>query len=202
MSSAAQSGPAGHPITAVVNDWQGAGGNGDEATFALVYDELRKMAGRTLGGAGRHLTVTPTELVHELCLRLQTREQRRWPSRRHFYAGAAKAMRRMLIDHLRARTAQKRGAGGRRVQLDDIAAVYEVRQIDLLAVDEAMANLAMRAPRSAEVAELRVFMWMSSEEIADVLGLCRRQVDRLWDLARACLCRELREDPDGRRAST
>ncbi len=182
------------PVTDVIHRWQAGTANTDDAVFALVHAELRKIAQSTVARSGGRGTTTPTDLVHDLWLRLPRDNERHWPSRGHFYAAAATAMRRLLIDERRRRTANKRSAGGHRIELEQLDALYESRRIDVLAVEEALVKLAANAPASAKVAELRVFLWLTHAEIGELLELTRRQVDRLWSVARQVLERALSEE--------
>ncbi|MBK8099430.1 MAG: sigma-70 family RNA polymerase sigma factor [Planctomycetes bacterium] len=181
-------------ITDAIHRWQHGEADVDDAAYAIVHEELRRVA--IAACRGRNPTgVTPTDLVHDLWLRLQRQDGGpKWPSRRHFYAAAATAMRRLLIDERRRRQTRKRRAVGERIELEHLAAVYDEAQVDVLATNEALARLAQRAPLCAEVAELRIFLWLTHEEIGAALGLTRRQVDRHWALARQSLSRTLGGD--------
>ncbi|MCA8976199.1 MAG: sigma-70 family RNA polymerase sigma factor [Planctomycetes bacterium] len=179
------------PVTDVLRRWQAGTASTDNAVFALVHSELRKIARSAVARSGGHNTSTPTDLVHDLWLRLPRTEGYRWPSRGHFYAAAATAMRRLLIDARRRRSARKRSPDGLRIELEQIDALYESRHIDVMAVEEALSALAANAPASARVAELRIFLWLTHEEVGQLMGLTRRQVDRLWSVARPALERAL-----------
>lgn len=164
---------------------------GDKDLLAAVYDRLRGMAAQQLAGERREHTLQPTALVHEawLSLRDQLAGLRDEPAR--FYAAAAEAMRCILIDHARRRNAQKRGGGRARVSLDlvDVAATLSLDEV--LELDAAIADLAARSPRSAEVVRLRFFTGLGEQEVADVLGISVRTVRREWVFARASLWQQL-----------
>ena len=158
----------------------------------MVYDELRRLAGAAMEGRGAQ-TLQPTALVHEAYLKLIDQESP-WEGRSHFLGVAAKAMRSILVDHARARSAAKRGGGRPRVPLDDALGWYEEQSIDLVALDDALAELGREDERLARVVELRFFGGLENAEIADVLGVSTPTVVRDWRLARAWLHRAMSED--------
>jgi RNA polymerase sigma factor (TIGR02999 family) len=170
---------------------------GDEAAaaalFALVYEELRRLAATALRGERRDHTLQPTALVHEAYLRLGDEPQARWENRAHFVAVAARAMRRVLVDHARARKAQKRGSGGARVSLEDIDLVAPApnSDLDLVLLDQALARLSLIDPRQGRMVELRFFGGLTVDETAALLGTSARTVKRDWRMARAWLKREM-----------
>jgi RNA polymerase sigma factor (TIGR02999 family) len=161
----------------------------------LVYRELRAIAHRQLGGAmpaqGGSATLSPTALVHEAYLKLAGDPRRSWRDRTHFLALAAVAMRHILVDRARARAALKRGGGFAQVTLDEGALAGEDQPEALLALDAALEELATLAPRLARVVELRFYGGLSEGEIADVLGVTTRTVQRDWVKARMLLRRAL-----------
>jgi RNA polymerase sigma factor (TIGR02999 family) len=161
----------------------------------LVYRELRAIAHRQLGGAlpaqGGSATLSPTALVHEAYLKLAGDPRRSWRDRTHFLALAAVAMRHILVDRARARTALKRGGGLAQVTLDEGALAGEDQPEALLALDAALEELASLAPRLARVVELRFYGGLSEGEIAEVLGVTTRTVQRDWAKARMLLRRAL-----------
>jgi RNA polymerase sigma factor (TIGR02999 family) len=172
-----------------------AAGDRDAAAslFALVYDELRRLAASALRRERPDHTLQPTALVHEAYLRLADEPDARWESRAHFLAVAAQAMRRILVDHARGRNALKRGQGEPHQPLDgvEVEAVGSLTTIDLLALDDALGRLASLDPRQARVVELRFFGGLTIEETAAVTGLSERTVKREWQMARAWLRREM-----------
>lgn len=154
----------------------------------LVYDELRKLAAQKLAHAASHQTLQPTALVHEAYLRLLGGgEEPHWDSRGHYFAAAAEAMRRILIEHARRKRSRKRGGGRARADLDvSQLAVPELRE-DLLALDEALTQLSAADPEAARLVHLRYFAGLTLAEAAKVLGVSPRTADRLWAYARAWL---------------
>jgi RNA polymerase sigma factor (TIGR02999 family) len=154
----------------------------------LVYDELRQLAGQRLAQEKPGQTLDATALVHEAYLRLVgPADANRWRDRGHFFAAAAEAMRRILVDNARRKRAEKRGGGGRRFELSEADRVVIPDPDTLLAVDEALEQLAREDPGSAAVARLRLFAGMSVEEAAAALGVSRATAFRDWAYARAVL---------------
>jgi RNA polymerase sigma factor (TIGR02999 family) len=165
-----------------------------EALMPLLYDELRGLAGGYLRGERPGHTLQPTALVHEAFLKLVGQKNADYKSRGHFMAIAAVAMRRILVNHAEKRSAAKRGGGAKRVPLDDDLAVVEARDIDLVALDEALTRLAERDARKARVVEQRFFAGMEMSQIAENLGVSLVTVKRDWEFARAWLTREIQAD--------
>ena len=153
----------------------------------LVYRELHGMAHRALGPAGRDATLNTTALVHEAFLRLHDRAGLTLQDRKHFFSVAAIAMRQIVIDQARRRTAQKRGGGARHVDLEDADVPVDDRAEELLALDDALSRLSRLDERMARVVELRFFGGLSVEETAEVLEVDPRTVKRDWRKARAIL---------------
>jgi RNA polymerase sigma factor (TIGR02999 family) len=151
----------------------------------LVYDELRKLAAARMAAETPGHTLDPTALVHEAYLRLVG--DQRFDDRGHFFAAAAEAMRRVLVDHARTRGRLKRGGGRRRLDLDRLTDFAAATDDDLVGLDGALDRLAADYPAAAELVKLRFFAGMSLGEAADVLGLPRRTADRYWAFARAWL---------------
>jgi RNA polymerase sigma factor (TIGR02999 family) len=167
-----------------------------DALVPVVYRELRAIARRQLdapGGARGTPTLSPTALVHEAYLKLAADPQRTWRDRPHFMALAAVAMRQILIDRARARATVKRGGGLAQITLDEGALAGEEQPEALLALDEALQRLADLAPRLGRVVELRFYGGLTEEEIAEVLGVTTRTVQRDWSKARMLLRRALVE---------
>jgi RNA polymerase sigma factor (TIGR02999 family) len=158
----------------------------------LVYDELRRLAAKRLASEGPGHTLEPTALVHEAYLKLVGPDPRQpWNGSTHFFAAAAEAMRRILIDHARRKHRARRGGGMRRVELDDLDGIQLVAgggdADELLALDEALAQLAAADPRRAELVRLRYFAGLTLEQAAELLGISRATADRHWAFARAWL---------------
>jgi RNA polymerase sigma factor (TIGR02999 family) len=151
----------------------------------LVYDELRKLAAARMAAEAPGHTLDGTALVHEAYLRLVGDQQ--FDGRGHFFAAAAEAMRRILINHARDRSRMRRGGGRRRVDLDRLTGLAAAGDDDLLELDDALDHLAKEYPAAAELVKLRFFAGMTLGEAADALGLPRRTADRHWAFARAWL---------------
>jgi len=162
-----------------------------EELMPVVYGELRRQAARYLRRERRNHTLQPTALVNEAFLKLIDQRHVRWQNRAHFFAIAAQAMRRIAIDHARARQRIKRGGVQKPVTLDEAMIAGESRSIDVLALDEALTRLAAIDERQARIVELRYFGELSVEETAEVIGLSPATVKREWAMARAWLHAEL-----------
>jgi RNA polymerase sigma factor (TIGR02999 family) len=163
----------------------------------LVYDELRRLAARQLTQERAGQTLQPTALVHEAYLRLLgTGDGPVWDSRRHFFAAAAEAMRRILVENARRKKRLKRGGGLPHVGLPEVEAPPVAPPDDLLAVDEALGLLAKEAPQKAELVKLRFFAGLSIEEAAQALGISRATASRHWAYARAWLYERVRGATD------
>ena len=156
----------------------------------LVYGELRRVAGAYLKQEKPGHTLSPTALVHEAYLRLVT-QRVPWQSRTHFFAVAAQMMRRILVDHARGHRSAKRGAGALTMTLDAAVARSEQREIDLVALDDALHTLAKLDERQSRMVELRFFGGLSIEEASEVLGVSAPTLKREWASARAWLYREI-----------
>jgi RNA polymerase sigma-70 factor, ECF subfamily len=161
--------------------------------FAIVYDDLRRVAASALRRERTDHTLQPTALVHEVYLRLADTPDGQWRNRAHFLAIAARAMRRVLVDHARGHNAQKRGSGETPVPLEDVdvAAPMVDLDVDLVALDEALGRLGRLDPRQARVVELRFFGGLTVEETAEVIDTSTRTVKREWQVARIWLKREM-----------
>ena len=157
----------------------------------LVYAELRALAENCLRRERPDHTLQATALVHEAYVRLIRQEDVEWQSRAHFFAVAAQAIRRILVDHARTRQRAKRGGDRQRVRLEEGLVLVNDRDLDLLALDEAMGKLADLHQRQARIVELRFFGGLRLKEVAEVLGISPRTVDGDWSMARAWLRREL-----------
>jgi RNA polymerase sigma factor (TIGR02999 family) len=162
-----------------------------EGLLCELYEELRALAAHHLRGERAGHTLQPTALVHEVYLRMQGREGLALTRRTHFMAVASIAMRRVLVDHARARAAEKRGGGVTHVTVGPNSAITEDRTEDVLAVDAALAKLALVDPKAERIVEMRFYAGMTEAEIADVMGVSDRWVRKQWAFARAWLRREL-----------
>lgn len=159
--------------------------------MAAVYDELRKVAKAWIDKEHPGHTLQATALVHEVYLRLVAQDSVRWQNRAHFLSVAARAVRRVLVDHARAKRRHKRGGGRKKVPLDTASMFTIGRCIDALAFDETLDRLAALSERQGRIVELRFFGGLSSAEVADVLGVSVRTVEGDWNMARVWLMREL-----------
>ena len=166
-----------------------------EQLLPLVYDELRKLAARQLAQEKPGQTLQATALVHEAYLRLVGAETAQpWDGRGHFFAAAAEAMRRILINRARDKGRQKRGGGRRRLDLDHLAVAGEATAEETLAVDEVLQRLEQHNKPCADLVKLRFFAGLTMDEAAAALGVAPRTAHRYWDFARAWLYDALRQD--------
>ncbi len=157
----------------------------------LVYDRLRALAGDLMRSERVDHTLQPTAVVHEAYLKLVDQRRARWEDRAHFFSVAAQALRRILVDHARSHARVKRSGKWHKVQLDEgLIAEYE-KTIDLLSLDDALCRLAEQDAQRARVVELRFFGGLTIDEVAAVLEVSTRTVERQWQYARAWLYREL-----------
>jgi RNA polymerase sigma-70 factor (ECF subfamily) len=159
----------------------------------LVYNELHRIAAASLHSAGPLQTMFTTDLVHEAFLKLTGSKNLQWENRIHFFNIAASSMRQILVDHARARRAEKRGGMLTRVQLDTSLPVRADTLEEIASLDEALRELEKTDSRSARIVELRFFGGLTNEEIAAILSLSSRTVKRDWEFARAWLFRKLNE---------
>lgn len=180
---------------AKVNELLAAWGKGDDGALTtllpLVYDELRQLARRQLRGERNGHTLQPTALVHEAYARLVDQDSVQWQGRTHFFAVAAQTMRRVLVDHARKRHAAKRGGHAIQITLDATLAVADRRDVDVIALDDALNALATLDATQAKLVELRYFSGLGIEETAKVLGISSATVRREWATAKAWLYREM-----------
>jgi RNA polymerase sigma factor (TIGR02999 family) len=166
-----------------------------EQLLPLVYEELRKLAAARLAHERPGQTLQATALVHEAYLRLvDSTTPPNWNSRGHFFAAAAEAMRRILLNRVRDKGRQKRGGGRAKLDLDQVVIALDAPADELMALDEAITNLALTDSQSAELVKLRFFAGLSLKDSAAAMGLTRRQADRIWAYARAWLFDRLRSD--------
>lgn len=164
-----------------------------DGLFALVYDDLRRAAHQRLLRHRAGQTLSTTALVHEAYLRLVDESRVQWADRAHFLALASRAMRFVLIDYVRERTAGKRGGGAEAVPLDAVQLAAEERAVDLLVLDDALQQLSGYSPRLAELVEYRFFGGLTYEEIAEATGLSVPTVKRDWVRARAWLFQAMQD---------
>ena len=178
-------------ITRLLQDWRQGDRNALDHLVPLVEDELRRIARRRLGTAPPDSTLTTTSLVQELYLRLIGGRQVDWQGRAHFFALCAEIMRGILVDHARARQAAKRGGGAPHLPLEEALVISEEQISNLIAIDEALQELAKIDPRKGRVIELRFFGGLTIEETAEALKISPDSVMRDWRLARMWLMRQM-----------
>jgi RNA polymerase sigma factor (TIGR02999 family) len=180
-------------VSQLLVDWR----NGDQSALAklmpLVYEELRRIASRYMAGERRNHTLQTTALVNEAYLRLVDYRRIQWQNRAHFFAIAAQAMRRILVNYALSRGYAKRGGGVCRVSLDETPALDQKEAADVLAVHEALDRLAALDPRKSKIVELRYYGGLSVEETAEILAVSPITIKREWVKAKAWLYNELRQ---------
>ena len=182
-------------VTQILNDIQQGDPAASERLLPLVYDELRKLATQRLSNESPGQTLQATALVHEAYVRLvDVEHQQKWDSRGHFFAAAAEAMRRILIDNARRKLSQKRGGGRHRVEIDVQDSSDSLSLDDVLALDEALKKLAAKDARKSKVVELRFFSGLTTEQAASALDISVATAERDWTFARAWLRREISGD--------
>lgn len=175
----------------ILKDWSGGNRASADVLLSLVYDELRKIAARYLRKERSGHTLQPTALVHEAYMKLIDISDINWQDRAHFFAVAANVMRHILVDHARARLSEKRGGDSQRIELEDAISLSEEQNIDLIALDEALCELAGFDQQQCRIVELRFFGGLTVEETAHVVGISPATVKREWALAKAWLFRKL-----------
>lgn len=191
--------PRAGEITRILGDLSAGDREAFDRLLPLVYEDLRRIARRRMAGERRGHTLSPTGVVHEAFLRLARLERIEWKNRAQFFALAAQAMRRVLVDHALGRGAQKRGGGLRHITFEEVLGGREVPVAELLSLDQALQRLERRHPRRARVVECRFFAGLDVEETANALGVSVATVKRDWVVARAWLNRALGEGlEDGR----
>ena len=185
MSTSAQS------VTQLLVNWSHGDRDALEKLTPLVYQELRRLARRHLSHERADHTLQSTALVHEAYMRLIEQRDVHWQNRAHFFGVAAQLIRRILIDYARNRQASKRGAGACKLTLDEALDAPVRRDLDVVALDDALEDLARIDPRQSRIVELRFFTGLTVEETAEVLGVSTPTVNREWNAAKAWLFREL-----------
>ena len=163
-----------------------------EELLPLVYAELRRLAAHKMASENPGQTLQPTALVHEAWLKLGGEENRQWRNRNHFFAAAAEAMRRILLDNAKRKLRVRHGGGQQRVNLDDCATAAESEADHIVAVGEALEKLAEIDPQRAEVVKLRYFVGLSFAETAEIMGISEPTAKRYWSYSRAWLYEEIR----------
>ena len=179
-------------ITQLLQDWSHGDSAALERLLPLVYDELHRQAARYLRKERQGHTLQTTALIHEAYLKLLGQTQVEWQNREHFFAIAATAMRRILVDHARERHREKRGGQAENLAIEATLQIASPeKSVDFIALDEALDRLAKLSTRQARVVELRYFSGLSNDETAEVLGVSTATVRNDWNIARAWLKQEL-----------
>jgi len=174
-------------LTCILDRAQHGDAKAAEELLPLVYDELRKLAVGKMASQPAGQTLQPTALVHEAWLRLERGQTQQWESRKHFYAAAAQAMRHILIERARKKQRVRHGGEADRLDLDEIEIAAPTDDERLLQINTALEELALVAPEKAEVVKLRFFVGLEENEIADLLQISPRTVERYWSYAKAWL---------------
>ena len=182
-------------ITKLLHGWQGGDPAALDALLPVVYRELRRLAHCELRKERPDHTLQSAALVNEAYLRLFRMQPPRWENRTHFFAIAAHLMRQILVDYARRHRASKRGSGLGMLTLDHVDALSQRKEMDVIAIDDALHALAEVDPRQSRVVELRFFAGLSLEEISEVMGIATATVQRDWTAARAWLYREISQRP-------
>jgi len=185
-------------VTQILHGIRGGNQQAAEELLALVYVELKRIAAQKMASEAAGHTLQPTALVHEAWLILVGGGDAHFENRAHFFAAAAEAMRRILIDWARRKKAIKRGSGAVREELKEEHWIENVRSDELLAVDEGLDILTKEDPEAAQLIKLRYFVGMSMEEAATTMGMPLRSAERIWTYARAWLRRQIGEQHSAR----
>lgn len=185
--------PSSNDVTGLLVDW----GNGNQAALdeliPLVYAELHRLAGRYMGREGRGHTLQTSALINEAYLRLVDQKTMQWQNRAHFFGVAARLMRQILVDHARSRSRAKRGGGARMVSLTEQPVINKEIE-DVIALDDALKNLSEMDPRKSQIVEMKFFGGLTTEEVAEVLNVTTRTVEREWRKAKAWLYKAVASD--------
>ena len=179
-------------VTRILNSIEHGNSQAADELLPIVYEELRRIAAHKMSTELAGHTLQPTALVHEAWMRLATPHQSSWQNRAHFFAAAAEAMRRILVDHARRKQSLKRGAGVAHEELHESALVFTAPSDEVLAVHEALDDFAREDPTSAELVKLRYFVGLTMDEAAAALGIAKRTAENLWTYARVWLHRQIR----------
>jgi len=182
-------------VTELLERWSRGDADALDSLIPLVYEDLRRLANYYLQQEAHAQTLQSTALVHEVYLRLCRQQDPHWEGRAHFFAVAAKMIRRILVDHARRKSAGKRGGRVQPGQLDEALMLPVPADLDLVALDQCLQELAEFDARKSQVVELRFFAGLSGKDIATVLGTTEATVRRDWNIARAWLYRRLQGEP-------
>ena len=180
-------------ISIILKDWSAGNRDSADVLLSLVYDELRKLAARYLSRERSGHTLQPTALVHEAYMRLVDISDIKWQDRAHFFAVSANVMRHILVDHARAKQAEKRGGGAQWIALEDAISLSQETDVDVLAVDVALQELSTFDELQSRIVELRFFGGLTIEETAHVISKSPATVKREWSMAKAWLHSKLKK---------
>ncbi len=184
--------PTSPDVTQLLRNWQGGDQAARDQLLGIVYDELRRQAARYLRRERPDHTLQPTALVHEAYLQLIDQSRVSWENRAHFFGAAARLMRRVLVDHARAHQAEKRGSGEEKLALDEAIAVPENKDLNILALNDALEELARLDEQQSRIVELRYFGGLSIEETATITGVSPATVKREWAMAKVWLHNQIK----------
>jgi RNA polymerase sigma factor (TIGR02999 family) len=187
--------PGRKDVTTLLLEWNGGSREALHQLAPLVLDELRQLAARQLRKERPGHTLQATALVNEVYLRLVDQSRVQWHDREHFFAIASQSIRRILVDYARTRSASKRGGGQTLLALDESMALHDRKDLDLVALDDALQSLTQIDPQQGRIVELRFFGGLTIEGTAKVLNISTSTVNRDWTLAKAWLHRELSRRP-------
>jgi len=186
-------------VTRILEAAQQGDSTAADQLLPLVYGELRRLATHKMASEASGHTLQPTALVHEAWLRLVGNENQKWDGRGHFFAAAAEAMRRILIERARRKRAVRHGGGQSPADVDDFEIAAPVQDDELLAISEALDKFALRDKQKAELVKLRYFVGLTLEETAEVLGVAVPTASRWWSYSRAWLCQEIERQKNNSR---
>jgi RNA polymerase sigma factor (TIGR02999 family) len=181
-------------VTQLLRDWSSGNQDALEKLISLVYEELHRIASSKLQHHHHNQSLQATALVNEVYLRLIDAQSVNWQSRAHFFGVAAQLMRNILVDHVRSQVAAKRGGGQFKISLDSAPDVSDQKDLELIALDDALKDLEKIDPLQSRIVELRFFGGLSGEETAEVLGISTATISREWKLAKVWLLRQLNMD--------
>jgi RNA polymerase sigma factor (TIGR02999 family) len=182
-------------VTALLAAWRGGDADALDKLIPIVYEDLRRVAGRYMRSEESGHTLQTTALVHEAYLRLTREQDRTWENRAHFFAVAAQIMRNLLVDHARMATRAKRGGDAAELSLEEAPEINTAPPSVMLALDDALQRLAKVDPRASRIVELRYFVGLNNDEVANIIGISEKTVVRDWKTAKAWLRAELRSHP-------
>ena len=180
-------------VTQILQRVENGDGKAAEELLPLIYEELRKLAAQKMAREQPGQTLQPTALVHDAWLRLVTGPEQHWNSRGHFFGAAAEAMRRILIETARRKARVRRGSRAEHVPLDGLELPGDLPDEKLVQVSEALDELAKQEPQTAEIVKLRYFAGLTNPQVAEILGVSLRSVERQWTWAKAWLFRWIRD---------